>query len=110
MNFVGNLAQQRHIAYFDSNELDYRQDNTIFQPALNGVGLTISVRGQMHEVDSIVDIKDVGLLESKFPGQKGQSYKFRLEMCCDCCKGRSVWYSGEAIFELGNQHLKDLAI
>lgn len=105
-----NTSQRRHIAYFDSNELDYRQENTIFQPALNGQGLTITVRGKLHEVDSIVDIKDAGLLESKFPGQNGHSYKFRLEMCCGCCKGRSVWYSIDAIFDLGNQHLQDLAI
>jgi hypothetical protein len=64
----------------------------------------------VHEVDSIVDIKDGGLLESKFPGQNGQSYKFRLKMCCDCCKDRFVWYSSEALFELGNLHLQDLAI
>lgn len=62
MKICSNSSLRRRITYFDSNELDYRQENTIFQPALNGVGLTINVRGKKHEVDSIVDIKDVGLL------------------------------------------------
>ena len=97
----------------------YRQEDNIFTPALNGVGLTIKVRGRVHEVDSIVDIRDASLHQPKllpFTGsafnqtRTEKSYKFRLEMCCECCLGRSIWYSSDAIFELGNQHLQDLAL
>lgn len=49
-------------------------------------------------MDSITDIKD---------SQKG--YKFKLEMCCECCKNRTMWYSSDAVFESGNKHLQDLA-
>jgi hypothetical protein len=74
---------QSHPAY----PHDYRQESSLF--TLNG--LSIRVRGHTHEVDSIVDIKDVS-----------KGYKFKLEMCCDCCKSRTVWYSSDAIFDMGN--------
>lgn len=49
-------------------------------------------------MDSIVDIKE-----------HCHGVKFKLEMCCECCQGRAVWYSEEALFESGNQYLQDLA-
>jgi len=50
--------KRSNFAYCDDHERVYRQENTIFHPTINGIGLLISVRGQVHEVDSILDIKD----------------------------------------------------
>jgi hypothetical protein len=91
----------RSISYIDANELEYRDVNAVFSTNIDGIGLTIKIRGKTHEVDSIVDIKDA-LSSEKSTSKPMHAYKFRLEMCCDCCKARSVWYSGEAIFEHGN--------
>ena len=45
--------------------------------------LLMTIGSSTHEVDSIIDIK--GPKNSK-------DQVFRLEMCCQCCKGRVVKY------------------
>lgn len=61
--------------------------------------LTIRHEGAEHLVDSIVQVR-----RAKVGG-----LRFKLAMCCLCCKAQTVWHSKAFIKQFGNQNLIMLA-
>lgn len=55
--------------------------------------LTLKIRGQVHEVDSVIDCKK---------GANNQSLRLQLEMCCECCMGRALWISVDSLMRDAN--------
>ena len=62
-------------------------------------GLTISYNEKAHFVDSIIDYKRTGLGTSLF----------KVAMFCECCQGRTFWFSKMKINKNGCQGLGELA-
>jgi len=60
-----------------------------------------------HEVDSITDCKDsftAGTNKSELP------LRLKVEMCCSCHKGRSLWFTYAQLMQDGNKALQNLTI
>lgn len=68
---------------------------------MSDIGLNISLNGILHEVDSIVDCSQASI---------GKERKLKLEMCCECCAGRSFWLAESTVLKSGNKPLVDLAL
>ena len=62
--------------------------------------LTLFINGNVHEIDSITDCKR---------GINKHQIKLELDMCCDCCSGRTLLLSYELVMQGGNPCLQELA-
>lgn len=62
-------------------------------------GLTFTQGGKTHEVDSIIDCS-IGLINKS---------KFQMELCCHCCRGRTLWLTSQTVMRDGNAALRSLA-
>ena len=64
-----------------------------------------------HEVDSIVECR--GPLNPESSGVSGgnaREQQFKLEMCCECCRGRRIQLSCSKLLQGANEPLRDLAM
>lgn len=59
-----------------------------------------------HEVDSIVECR--GPLNPESGNAREQ--QFKLEMCCECCRGRRIQLSCSKLLQGANEPLRDLAM
>lgn len=64
--------------------------------------LTITIKEDVHEVDSIIDCKRSAISQSP------EALRIQLEMCCECHAGRPLWFSYDTVMRDGNKALKQL--